>query len=52
MSNITLLAIDLAKNVFQLHGVNQSGVAVLKKKLSRLHSTATVDMSRPRVARP
>lgn len=35
MSNITLLAIDLAKNVFQLHGVNMSGAAVLKKKLTR-----------------
>lgn len=35
MSNITLLAIDVAKNVFQLHGVNQQGNCVLKKRLSR-----------------
>lgn len=32
---ITVLAIDLAKNIFQLHGVNQAGKALLKKKLRR-----------------
>lgn len=35
MSNITLLAIDLAKNCFQLHGTNAKGKVVLKKKISR-----------------
>jgi transposase len=35
MSNITSLAIDLAKNVFQLHGTDKTGKAVLKKKTSR-----------------
>jgi len=35
MSNITLLAVDLAKNVFQLHGTDKTGKAVLKKKISR-----------------
>lgn len=33
--NITTLGIDLAKNVFQLHGVNSKGVKVLGRKLSR-----------------
>lgn len=33
--NITTLGIDLAKEVFQLHGVNPNGAVVLKKKLSR-----------------
>lgn len=33
--NITTLGIDLAKNVFQLHGVTAQGKAVLKKKISR-----------------
>jgi len=33
--NITTLGIDLAKSVFQLHGVNLEGEAILKKKLSR-----------------
>jgi len=35
MKNISILGIDLAKHVFQLHGVNKSGKAVLKKRLSR-----------------
>lgn len=33
--NITTVGIDLAKNVFQLHGVNEVGETVLTKKLSR-----------------
>src|SRR6478752_1911112 len=36
MKNITLLGIDIAKNVFQLHGVDSHGNVVLKKKLKRL----------------
>jgi len=32
---ITTLGIDLAKNVFQVHGVNEHGKAVLKKQLKR-----------------
>ncbi len=33
--NINLLGIDIAKNVFQLHGVDHKGNAVLKKRISR-----------------
>lgn len=33
--NITTLGIDIAKNVFQLHGVDQRGKAVLQKRLTR-----------------
>ena len=33
--NLSLLAIDLAKSVFQLHGVDPSGNVVLQKRLSR-----------------
>ena len=33
--NITTLGIDLAKNIFQLHGVNQRGKTILQKKISR-----------------
>lgn len=33
--NINILGIDIAKNVFQLHGVDKSGKAVLKKRLYR-----------------
>ena len=35
MKNLTLLGIDLAKNVFQLHGVDDKGNVVLRKRLSR-----------------
>lgn len=35
MSKITLLAVDLAKNVFQLHGTDAKGKPILKKKISR-----------------
>jgi transposase len=33
--NITTLGIDLAKNIFQLHGADSKGNAVLKKTLTR-----------------
>lgn len=39
---ITLIAIDLAKDVFQLHGVDGQGRAVLKKKVRRAQLSATV----------
>lgn len=32
---ITTLGIDLAKNIFQLHGVDSNGRAVVRKKLRR-----------------
>lgn len=32
---ITVLGIDLAKNCFQLHGIDEAGKAVLRKKLNR-----------------
>ncbi len=35
MNNITVLGIDLAKDVFQLHGVNEHGKKVLGKKIGR-----------------
>lgn len=37
MENSILLGIDIAKNIFQLHGVTVKGKPVLKKKLSRKH---------------
>jgi transposase len=33
--NIKVLGIDIAKNVFELHGVDEKGKAVLKKRLTR-----------------
>ena len=35
MSKVTLLGIDIAKNVFQLHGVDERGNPVLKRRLTR-----------------
>jgi transposase len=35
VENINLLAIDVAKNIFQLHGVNKQGKCTLKKRLGR-----------------
>jgi transposase len=35
MKDIKVLGIDLAKNVFQLHGTNAHGKRILKKRLSR-----------------
>jgi transposase len=35
MSNVTLLAVDLAKNIFQLHGTDKTGKIILKKKITR-----------------
>jgi transposase len=32
---ITTIGLDLAKNVFQVHGVNERGKAVLRKQLKR-----------------
>jgi len=35
MDEVTVIGIDLAKSVFQLHGATASGVPVFRKKLSR-----------------
>lgn len=35
MKNIKVLGIDLAKNVFQLHGADSKGKCVLRKRLGR-----------------
>jgi len=35
MSDVTTIGLDLAKNVFQVHGADSSGRAVIRKKLRR-----------------
>jgi transposase len=40
--NTKVLGIDIAKNTFQLHDVDGSGKAVLKKRLSRNQLAAYV----------
>lgn len=42
MKQITTLAIDLAKNVFQLHGVDERGVAVLRRQVRRSQLLALI----------
>jgi hypothetical protein len=39
---VTVLGIDLAKNSFQLHGVDEKGNKVLKKKLTRKQLVAFI----------
>ena len=36
MSEIITVGLDLAKNVFQVHGADGAGQAVLRKKLRRM----------------
>jgi transposase len=51
MKEITILAIDLAKRVFQLHGVDAHGVAVLQRRVSRAQLLAVIaQIPRCRVA--
>lgn len=33
--NITRIGVDLAKNIFQVHGVNRQGEMVVRKQLRR-----------------
>ncbi len=35
MGTVTTIGLDLAKSVFQVHGVDESGVAVLRQRLTR-----------------
>lgn len=42
MKQITTLAIDLAKTVFQLHGVDERGVAVLRRQVRRAQLLALI----------
>ena len=39
---VTVLGIDLAKQSFQLHGVDNAGQVVIKKKLNRTQLSAFV----------
>lgn len=42
MSKITTVGIDLAKNVFSVHGIDESGVVVVRRTLSRSQLMAAV----------
>jgi transposase len=36
MKEVSIIGVDLAKNVFQLHGAAADGTVLFRKKLSRL----------------
>ena len=40
--NCTTLGVDVAKNVFQLHGVDERGQVVVQKRVSRSKFRATI----------
>ena len=40
--NISVLGIDIAKNIFQLHGVDSSGKRILKQRIVREQLSAYV----------
>lgn len=42
MENVAIVGIDLAKNVFQLHGATASGEVVFRRKLTRTRLSAFV----------
>ena len=35
MSEVTTIGVDLAKNVFQVHGVDEAGATVIRRQLRR-----------------
>lgn len=42
MAKITTVGIDLAKNVFSVHGVDEAGKVVLRKSVSRVKLTEVI----------
>jgi transposase len=40
MTEVTTIGLDLAKNVFQVHGVDASGETVIRRQLRRRHAYA------------
>jgi transposase len=47
VNKITTLGIDLAKNVFQLHGVDLAGKAILRRELRRAQLMKTIAQLEP-----
>jgi len=45
--NISVLGIDLAKRVFQLHGVDESGEMVIRRKVTRAKLLQTIAQLSP-----
>lgn len=45
--NISVLGVDLAKSLFQLHGVNDTGKVVMRRKVTRAKLRETVMQLEP-----
>lgn len=50
MSEVTMIGIDLAKRVFQLHGDCADGTVVFRKKLTRVQLLAFMESTPKRGA--
>jgi transposase len=37
MNEVTTIGVDLAKNVFQVHGIDSPGKIVMRRQLKRWH---------------
>jgi hypothetical protein len=46
MGNVSIIGLDLAKNVFQAHGADASGAVVFRKKLRRAQVWNSLRLSR------
>ncbi len=47
MDSITTIGLDIAKNVFQIHGIDESGVVILRKSLRRGQMLALFYIKQP-----
>jgi len=47
MSQLVTIGLDIAKSVFQLHGVNAAGVVLLRKRLPRSRMLAFFEKLAP-----
>ena len=43
MDSVTTIGLDIAKNVFQIHGIDESGVVILRRSLRRGQMPAFFD---------
>jgi hypothetical protein len=51
MDNVTTIALDIAKSVFQLHGVDVVGEVVIRRKLTRGWRGHSLVIERERMGR-
>ena len=52
MGELTTIGLDLAKHVFQVHGVNAEGATVVRKQLRRPSAFNSVLLRNPSLSKP